>query len=95
MTLDETTVDRVAHLARLRFDETSKEQMREQLNQMLAFVEKIGAVNTEDVAPLTHCIANTNVKRPDAVEPSTPKEDLEGVAVEFENNHFVIPRVIE
>ena len=41
MKIDTTTVDQVAHLARLEFDGAEKERIINDMSRMLTFVEKL------------------------------------------------------
>jgi len=41
MKIDNETVDKIAHLARLEFEKESKEQIIKDMNNMFAFVEKL------------------------------------------------------
>jgi len=47
MELNDTLVDKLAHLARLEFNNTEKQEIKTDLQRMIAFVEnKMDAVNT-------------------------------------------------
>ena len=54
MDINEQTLARIAHLARLEIDESQKEQMLKELNDMIHWVEKLQEVDTKDVEPLTN-----------------------------------------
>ena len=47
MKLDTGTVKKIAHLARLEFDETSAEKMKKDMTQILDWVEKLNEIDTE------------------------------------------------
>jgi len=49
MAVDADTVRRVAHLARISVAEDEVENLRGELNAILAFVEQLGEVNVESV----------------------------------------------
>ena len=48
MAVSKKDVEYVAELARLSFDENEKEGLAEDLNQILAYVEKLGELDTEN-----------------------------------------------
>ena len=63
MKLDESTVDRIAYLSKLEFNEDEKKAILNDMNQMLSFVERLKEVNTENVEPLIHMSDDVNVLR--------------------------------
>lgn len=52
MQIDLTTVDRLAHLARLEFDEETKKAMLQDMNRFLEFAEKLNELEIAEVEPL-------------------------------------------
>jgi aspartyl-tRNA(Asn)/glutamyl-tRNA(Gln) amidotransferase subunit C len=53
MTLDKETLDKIAHLARLEINEQDRAKMLADMNNIVAFVEKLKEVDTQGVEPLT------------------------------------------
>lgn len=95
MTIDSKTVDHLAHLARLRFDESEKEGIREGLEKMVAFVEKLQSIDTTGVLPLLHISDAVNVLREDVVEGSIPREEALRNAPVKDEAFFKVPKVIK
>lgn len=56
MSVDNKTVDRIAELARLEFNEEEKKNITKDLNRILDFVEKLSEVDTEGVEPLVYML---------------------------------------
>ena len=52
--IDIKTVDEVAHLARLEFSEEGKTEILNDMNRMLAFVDKLNEMDTDGVEPLIY-----------------------------------------
>lgn len=95
MDIDAKMVDDLANLARLRFDDSEKESIREDLQKMVAFVEKLQEVDTEGVAPLLHISDAANVLREDIVQGSVSRtEALQNSPVKDEA-FFKVPKVIK
>lgn len=93
--IDLKTVDQIAHLARLEFDEQSKPGILKDLNRMLDFVDKLNELDTEKVEPLIYMTREQNVLRPDVPESSiTQKEALKN-APKKDSDYFKAPKVIE
>jgi aspartyl-tRNA(Asn)/glutamyl-tRNA(Gln) amidotransferase subunit C len=93
--IDIKTVDEVAHLARLEFNEESKQEILNDMNRMLAFVDKLNEVNTDSVEPLIYMTEETNVLREDEPETTiTQKEALKN-APKKDSDYFKVPKVID
>ena len=81
MKVDQNTVDRLAHLARLEFNADEKQQLVGEMNNMLAFVEKLNELDTDSVAPLVYLSDSENVFREDEPKPwITHQEALQNAA---------------
>lgn len=87
-------VDNLAHLARLRFSETEKEGIRADLEKMVAFVEKLRAVDTTGVTPLLHISDAANVLRQDEVRGSISREEALLNSPVADTAFFKVPKVI-
>ena len=95
MKIDHKTVDEVAHLARLEFDAAGKDAMVKDMNNMLAFVEKLNELDTTGVEPLIYMTDEANVLREDVVmETITQKEALLN-APKKDSDYFKAPKVID
>lgn len=93
--IDIKTVEEVAHLARLEFSEEGKVEILNDMNRMLAFVDKLNEMDTTDVEPLIYMTDEHNVLRED--EPNqtlTQKEALKN-APKKDSDYFKVPKVIE
>lgn len=94
MKIDAAMVDNLAHLARLRFSEAEKEGIRTDLEKMVAFVEKLQAVDTTGVAPLLHISDAANVLREDEVRGSISREEALLNSPVADTTFFKVPKVI-
>ena len=65
MQVTDELVGKIAHLARLRFDEKELPEIREDLQKMIGFVEKLSELDTTGVPPLIHMSREVNVFRED------------------------------
>ncbi|MBM7624506.1 Asp-tRNA(Asn)/Glu-tRNA(Gln) amidotransferase subunit GatC [Sporohalobacter salinus] len=95
MKIDEATVDKVAMLGRLELDEDKKEEMTEQLNDILEYADKLNELDTEDVKPTAHALPIKNVFREDKVEESLDREEALKNAPECEDGSFKVPQIID
>lgn len=95
MEVNDVLVDKLANLARLKFDALEKEEIKNDLHKMIQFVEKLNELDTTGVEPLLHMSDNVNVLRADEVKGSiTRKAGLQNAAVHDEQ-FFKVPKVIK
>jgi len=95
MEVNDALVDKLAHLARLKFDVAEKEEIKKDLQKMIAFVEKLNELDTTGVEPLLHMSDEVNALREDEVKGSISREDaLKGAPVHDEQ-FFKVPKVIK
>ncbi len=95
MAITRETVEHVARLARLSLGEEEAEQFTGQLGNILAYVEKIRDLDTENVEPLTYPVPMKAMMRDDIVEPSLLQEEALAGAPEIQDGMFKVPRIIE
>ena len=74
--ITDKTMDEIEILAKLHLTEDEKEKSRQDLQQMLDYVDMLNQLDTSDVEPLPHIFPIKNVFREDVVLESTPKEEL-------------------
>ena len=94
MKLDQETVERVAHLARLELDEDERENFTNQLSDILDHAEKLNELDTEDVEPMAHATDVNNVLRSDDVKESLEQEEAVANAPDEEEGMFKVPQIV-
>lgn len=95
MTLDIATVDKLAHLARLHFNEEDKSEILGDLNRMLEFVEKITELDTEGVEPLIYMNDSPNQLRPDVARKEMTRVEALKNAPKADSEYFRVPKVLD
>lgn len=95
MEVNDALVDKLAHLARLEFDEKEKAAIRKDLQQMIGFVEKLNELNLDGVAPLLHMSEEVNRLREDEVKGQITREEALKNAPEHDGEFFRVPKVIK
>ena len=88
-------VEHVARLSRLALDDAEIEKMREQLAAILAHIDTLRALDTEQVEPTSHAVPMENVMREDEPRPSLPQEAMLANAPDRSTDFFRVPRIIE
>ena len=94
MALTRDEVLHVAQLARLSLEPAEIELFTRQLNDILAYVEKLQELDTAGVPPLAHVIPVFNALREDEVIPGLDREIALDNAPAQEDGAFVVPRII-
>lgn len=95
MPLTLADVRKVAHLARLELSEEEHHQYREQLSDVLAYVERLNELDLEGVPPTAHAVARYNVMREDLAKPSLPLADVLYNSAQVANEQFLIQSVLD
>jgi aspartyl-tRNA(Asn)/glutamyl-tRNA(Gln) amidotransferase subunit C len=99
MSLNSQDISRIAHLARLELRPEESERMLIQINGFFAIVEKMRAVDTSGVEPLTHPVAvveDVHLRlRDDVASEPDAREANQQSAPAVEAGLFLVPKVIE
>ena len=95
MSLDRTAVAKIAKLARLHMEPDRLEAMTTELNRILAFVEELQAVNTENTPPMTSVMPMKLRQREDAVTAGGDAEAVLKNAPQRQGDFYTVPKVIE
>lgn len=88
-------VEHVARLARLELSPAEKERMRRELDGILAYIDKLRALDTSGIAPTSHAVPVTNVMRDDVERPSLPQDEMLANAPDRQGDLFRVPKIIE
>jgi aspartyl-tRNA(Asn)/glutamyl-tRNA(Gln) amidotransferase subunit C len=95
MSIDEATVRRIAHLARVAVEDGEIAHLGQEINSILSFVEELSGVDVENVEPMTSVLPTTMKMRADVVTDGFIAEKIVANAPEREDNFFVVPKVVE
>lgn len=95
MEVNDTLVDKLANLARLHFNELEKTGIKNDLQKMIHFVEKLNELDTTGIEPLLHMSDNVNVLRADEVKGSLSREEGLKNAPLHDEQFFKVPKVIK
>jgi len=95
MEVNDALVEKLANLARLQFNDTEKEGIKNDLQRMIQFVEKLNELDTTDVEPLLHMSEQVNILRDDEVTGSISREEGLKNAPVHDKVFFKVPKVIK
>jgi aspartyl-tRNA(Asn)/glutamyl-tRNA(Gln) amidotransferase subunit C len=95
MSLSADDVRKMARLSRLLISDADAAATLNALNNTLALVERMAAVDTRGVEPMAHAQDVALRLRPDAVTEADARDALMANAPAAERGLFLVPKVIE
>ena len=95
MIIKKENVNKIAHLARLEFDDKGCEDMAKDMNKILEWMDKLNELDTKDVQPLTHMSAELNVLREDKLNQTLSHADALKNAPKKDSDYFRVPKVLD
>ncbi|MFN5149360.1 MAG: Asp-tRNA(Asn)/Glu-tRNA(Gln) amidotransferase subunit GatC [Flavobacteriia bacterium] len=95
MKITEEIVDHIAHLARLEFEGDKKEAIRQDLENIISFMDKLSEVDTDGIEPLIFMTEEYNKLREDNAVVSISQDDALKNAPKKDSDYFRIPKVLD
>ncbi|MBK8607043.1 MAG: Asp-tRNA(Asn)/Glu-tRNA(Gln) amidotransferase subunit GatC [Chitinophagaceae bacterium] len=95
MEVNDAMVEKLAHLSRLQFNEKEKAEIKNDLQRMIAFVEKLNELDLDNVEPLLHMSDEVNILRDDVVKGSVSRLQALKNAPLHDEQFFKVPKVIK
>lgn len=95
MKIDNETVDKIAHLARLEFENEAKQEIIKDMNNMLLFIDKLNELDTQNIEPLIYMSDEVNVLREDDVKHEITQDEALKNAPKKDSDYFKVPKVLE
>ena len=93
--LDESEIQHIAHLARLRLTDEEAAQYTHQLAAILSYMDKLRELSVEGVEPTAHPLPLRNVLAEDEpVEPFDADQALQN-APSHRDAYFAVPKVLD
>jgi aspartyl-tRNA(Asn)/glutamyl-tRNA(Gln) amidotransferase subunit C len=95
MEVNEALVNRLAMLGRLHFTAAEKDEIRNDLERMITFVDKLNELDTEGLEPVLHMSSEVNKLRKDEIKGSVSSDEALLNAPGKYNHFFTVPKVIK
>ena len=95
MTIDDSTVEKLAGLAKLDFEGQDKQDIKTHLNRILGFIDKLNELDTDQVKPLIYMNEETNVLRADIVSNEVPQKEALKNGPKHDSDYFRVPKVMK
>ncbi len=96
MTIDDSTIDKLAKLSSLEIDESKRESLKNELGDIINFVENLNEIDVSHIDATFTTVEGGTPFREDI-----PKQDLDmskhilSHAPKSENGYFIVPKIIE
>ena len=94
MAISREEVAKVSLLARLLLAEDELDRMTTQLGDILEYMDLLGEVDTDGIAPMAHAVEVANVFRDDQVRPSLDRAGALANAPEPDEECYRVPAVL-
>ena len=95
MSVDKSTVARIARLARIHVPEERQQTLSSELNGILAWIEELNEVDTDKVEPLASVTGHSLPRRDDVVTDGDRVDEVLANVPETTGGFFVVPKVVE
>ena len=95
MSVDQKTVRRIAHLARIAVADEEVPHLQGELNAILSFVEQLNEVDVEGIEPMTSVTPMVMRMRQDGVTDGFCADKILRNEPLAEDNFFLVPKVVE
>lgn len=96
MSIDIKTVNKLAKLSAMKFDDATAAEIGQDLNKIVNFISQLQEVQTDGIEPMTSTVGNNiTPEREDKVTAVNNREELQQPAPQSEMGFFVVPRVVE
>jgi len=95
MSLSDEEIRRIARLARIALRDEESAGVRDRLNRVLGLIDRLQAVDTDGIEPMSHALDVVQPLRPDAVTETDQRARLQAGAPAVEEGLYLVPKVIE
>lgn len=93
-TISDETIEAVAVLAKLEINTEEREQAKKDMEEMLAYIDRLNELDTDGIEPMFSVFQTENVFREDIVVNGDGSEAALANAPEKKNGCFQVPKTI-
>ncbi len=95
MSIDVKTAARVAHLARIKVNESDLPNVSQELSAILGFMEQLNEVDVDGVEPMSSVTPMDLPRRKDEVTDGSIQKRVLANAPDAREGFFSVPKVVE
>ncbi len=93
--ITDEVIEYVGILAKLELSDEEKERAKEDMANMLDYIDMLGELDTSQVEPMSHVFPVSNVFREDVVENGDDREAMLANAPEQKDGCYKVPRTFD
>jgi len=94
MSIKTSDIQHIADLARLKIEPNEIETFTSQFSEILAYMETLSEVDTENIPPMSHPGKMVNAFREDKELESIPLDEALSNAPACDEYSFIVPKVV-
>ena len=95
MSIDNSTVKKVAILARIEVKKDEEDKLIHELNNILGWVDELKKVDTENVDPMLSVFNESMMMRDDNPQSNFSSDEILKNSPKNNTGFFVVPKVVE
>lgn len=95
MALEQTDVEKIAHLARLHISTEETIEVTKRISSILELIDQMQDIDTQNVAPMAHSFDAIQRLRHDVVTEANQREYMQKIAPSTQDGLYLVPKVIE
>ena len=92
--ITDETIEHVGILTKLALSTEEKEQAKKDMSRMLDYIDKLAALDTTNIEPMSHVFSSTNVFREDIVTNGDEHEKILANAPAVKDGSFKVPKTV-
>ena len=93
--MDAADIKKIANLARLEVNQETAERTATSITEVLALVEQLADIDTDNVEPMAHPLDATQVLRADTISETNERDKFQAIAPATEDGLYLVPKVID
>lgn len=94
MAVDQTDIEKLAELSRIAISTGAAQNVADSITEILALVDQLQAVDTQNVSPMAHPTDAVQRLRADVVTESNQRELMQSIAPLTQDGLYLVPKVI-
>lgn len=95
MTIKDVDIEKAASLAHISLKAEHTQTLIQDVTNIIDFMKKLQSVDTKGISPLQHPIDIEQRLRNDIPDLTSKLSQLENIAPEFHEGHYLVPKVID
>ncbi|HZH68139.1 MAG TPA: Asp-tRNA(Asn)/Glu-tRNA(Gln) amidotransferase subunit GatC [Chitinophagales bacterium] len=94
MAINDQLIEELAEMTKLEFSDLEREEIKNDLNKISSFMEKLSEVDTDGVEPLIYLTDEPNILREDIVGDMMTKEEVLSNAPSHDSDYIKVPKFV-